>query len=161
MLGHVLAVLGERYGEQWSIRTAGTLATEGMALSPRTRNALLAVRELGEGQIGSHRSHQITGDDVSWADIILASEADHVRYVRAQFEGAHAKTVQLVQFVRRAPIEVPFAEQLAAVAELPPSSLFNIADPAGGDEAIYNACASQLWEMAKAFALLVGADTQS
>jgi hypothetical protein len=62
--------------------------------------------------------------------------------------------------VRRAPIEVSFAEQLAAVSELPPSSLFNVADPAGGDQSVYDVCAAQLWDLAKSFALLLGGESQ-
>jgi protein-tyrosine-phosphatase len=157
MLGHMLATLGEASGEQWSIRTAGTLVTEGSAISARTRDAMRGIPELGECSFGAHRSHQINDEDVEWADVILASEASQVRFVRGTFGNAHGKVVQLVQFVRRAPIEVPFAEQLAAVSELPPSSLFNVEDPAGGDQADYDTCAAHLWEFAKAFALLVGA----
>jgi protein-tyrosine-phosphatase len=156
MLGYMLSALAEASGQQWSIRTAGTFVTEGSAMSSRTRDALLGNKELGERRYGAHRSHQINEDDVEWADVILASEADHVRYVRAQFDDADAKTVQLVQFVRRAPIDAPFIDQLAAVSALDPSSTFDVADPAGGDQAVYDACASQLWDLAKGFALLIG-----
>jgi protein-tyrosine-phosphatase len=158
MLGYMLSALAETSGEQWSIRTAGTFVTEGSAMSSRTKDALLGITELGERRYGAHRSHQINEDDVEWAHVILASEADHVRYVRAKFDDASSKTVQFVQFVRRAPIEAPFAAQLAAVAHLDPSSLFNVVDPAGGDQAVYDACAAHLWDLAKAFALLVGAE---
>ena len=158
MLGYMLAALSETTSQAWTIRTAGTFVTEGSAMSSRTKNALLALPELGERLYGAHRSHQIDNDDVEWADLILASEADHVRYARAKFGNSEAKTVQLSQFVRRAPIEIPFADQLAAVSALTPSSLFDVADPAGGDQAVYDACAMQLWELAKAFALLVGGD---
>jgi protein-tyrosine-phosphatase len=159
MLGYMLSALAEGTGEQWTIRTAGTFVTEGSAMSSRTKDALLAIPELGEPPYGAHRSHQIDEDDVEWADLILASEAGHVRYVRTKFGESNAKTVQLCQFVRRAPIEVSFAHQLAAVSALTPSSLFDVADPAGGDQAVYDACALQLWELAKAFALLVGEDS--
>jgi protein-tyrosine-phosphatase len=158
MLGFMLSALAEESGEQWSLRTAGTFATEGSAMSSRTKDALLAIPELGERRYGSHRSHQINDDDVQWADLILATEAGHVRYARTKFDEATAKTVQLDLFVRRAPIEVSFVDQLSAVSALTPSSLFDVADPAGGDQAVYNACALQLWELAKAFALLVGED---
>jgi protein-tyrosine-phosphatase len=161
MLGYMLAALAEGTGEQRSIRTAGTFVTEGSAMSSRTRDALLGIDELGERRYGAHRSHQINEDDVEWSDVILASEADHVRYVRSQFDDANAKTVQLVQFVRSAPIDLPFADQLAAVSELDPSPTFDVIDPAGGDQAVYDACASQLWDLAKAFALLVGEDPRS
>lgn len=158
MLGYMLSALAEGSDEPWTIRTAGTFVVEGSAMSSRTRDALLGIDELGERRYGEHRSHQISEEDVEWADVILASEADHVRYVHAQFDDANAKTVQLVQFVRRAPTDVTFAEQLAAVSALDPSSTFDVVDPAGGDQAVYDACASQLWDLAKAFALLVGED---
>jgi protein-tyrosine-phosphatase len=161
MLGYMLSAIAEESGEQWSVRTAGTLVAEGSAMSSRTRAALLGIDGLGERRYGAHRSHQINEDDVEWADVILASEADHVRYVRAQFDDANSKTVQLVQFVRRAPIDVAFADQLAAVSDLDPSPAFDVVDPAGGDQAVYDACASQLWDLAKAFALLVGEDAPS
>jgi protein-tyrosine-phosphatase len=161
MLGYMLSAIAEESGEQWSVRTAGTLVAEGSAMSSRTRAALLGIDGLGERRYGAHRSHQINEDDVEWADVILASEADHVRYVRAQFDDANSKTVQLVQFVRRAPIDVSFADQLAAVSDLDPSPAFDVVDPAGGDQAVYDACASQLWDLAKAFALLVGEDAPS
>jgi protein-tyrosine-phosphatase len=161
MLGYMLIALSEGTNEQWTVRTAGTFVTEGSAMSSRTKSALLVIPELGERQYGAHRSHQIDEDDVEWADLILASEAGHVRYARTKFTGAHTKTVQLSQFVRRAPIEVPFADQLAAVSALTPSSLFDVPDPAGGDQSVYDACALQLWELAKAFALLVGEDPRT
>jgi protein-tyrosine-phosphatase len=50
---------------------------------------------------------------------------------------------------------------LAAVSDLDPSPAFDVVDPAGGDQAVYDACASQLWDLAKAFALLVGEDAPS
>jgi hypothetical protein len=33
-----------------------------------------------------------------------------------------------------------------------------VADPAGGDQATYDACARQLWELARAFATIVSDD---
>jgi protein-tyrosine-phosphatase len=161
MLGYMLSALAENSNEPWTIRTAGTFVTEGSGMSSRTRDALLGITELGERKYGAHRSHQIDEDDVEWADVVLASEADHVRYVRAQFDDANSKTVQLIQFVRRAPIDAPFVDQLAAVSELDPSSAFDVADPAGGDQSVYDACAMELWGLAKAFALLVGEEPKS
>jgi hypothetical protein len=34
-----------------------------------------------------------------------------------------------------------------------------VADPAGGSQATYDACARHLWELAQAFALIVDDDT--
>jgi protein-tyrosine-phosphatase len=161
MLAYMLATLAERSGEQWSVRSAGTLAVEGSAMSIRTRDALGSIAELGEVHYAAHRSHQIVDLDVAWADVILASEADHVRYVRAHFEDASAKTVQLAQFVRRSPIGAPFAQQLATASDLEPSSANDVLDPAGGDQAVYDECAVQLWDLAKSFTRLVAAHSPS
>jgi protein-tyrosine-phosphatase len=158
MLGYMLTSLAEANGEQWRIRTAGTLVIEGSAMSSRTRDALLGIDELGEHQLSAHRSHQLDELDVAWADVILASEAGHVNYVRANFPAQASKAVQLHQFVRHAPLEGPFEAQLASAASLDPSPEFDVADPAGGDQAAYDACAQQLWELAQVFALLVGAE---
>jgi hypothetical protein len=89
---------------------------------------------------------------------VLASEADHVNYVRRHFADLSSKAVQLAQFVRFAPLDASFDEQLAEVAATPPSRQFDVADPAGGDQAAYDACALQLWELSRAFATIVAAD---
>ncbi len=155
MLGFMLTTLADSSGADWEIRTAGTHVAEGMAMSGRTRDALMAIEGIGEHRYGAHRSHQLDVDDVAWADIVLASEADHVRYVRERFAGHGAKVVRLHQFVRDAPLDATFAIQLAAVAALELDPALDIADPAGGDQALYNACARQLWELAQAFSVLV------
>jgi hypothetical protein len=36
--------------------------------------------------------------------------------------------------------------------------VFDVLDPAGGDQAAYDECASQLWDLAKAFAAIVSED---
>jgi len=161
MLGYMLATLAEGTGAEWSIRTAGTHVVEGSAMSSRTRDALLKIDALGQPRYGAHRSHQFNAEDAAWADVILASEAGHVHYVRTHFVGAGNKTVQLVRFVESAPPNVDVNDQLRVVASLEPSPSLDVLDPAGGDEAVYDACASQLWELAKAFALLVGEDPRS
>jgi protein-tyrosine phosphatase len=155
MLGYMLTTLAEAYGEDWSVRSAGTHVTEGSAMSSRTRDALMRIDELGERHYGAHRSHQLVAEDVAWADIVVATEADHVSFVRRNFAQLAAKAVQLHQFVRYAPLDAAFDEQLAQVASMEPESRFDVADPAGGDQDVYDECAAQLWELAQAFALLV------
>jgi protein-tyrosine-phosphatase len=137
MLGYMLSALCEASGEDWQVRTAGTHVIEGSSMSGRTR------------------SHQLTAADVSWADVILASEADHVHFVRRNFDNHADKTVQLAQFVRSAPLDGPIEHQLAVVASLTPSPEYDIVDPAGGDQRDYDRCAQQLWELSQVFALLV------
>jgi protein-tyrosine-phosphatase len=155
MLGYMLTSVAETNGLSWRVRTAGTHVVEGSAMSSRTRDALLHVDGLGEHHYGAHRSHQITSDDVAWADAVLACEANHVRYVRTNFESGAARTVTLGQFLREAPLDVPFQEQLRFVSSLEPLDYFDVADPAGKDQAAYDECASELWEMAQAFGTLV------
>ncbi len=158
MLGYMLARLAEVNGYDWQIRTAGTHVIEGSAMSSRTRDALLSLDDLGTHQYNSHRSHQLSGDDVMWADVILTSEANHVNFVRTHFPDGCPKTVSLRQFLRGAPLDEPFGEQLKLVAARRPLEIFDVNDPAGGDQAVYDACAVQLWEMAQVFTTIVGDD---
>ena len=155
MLGYMLTTLAQNNGEDWRIRTAGTHVVEGSAMSARTRDALLGIPELTGHHFNAHRSHQLSAADVAWADVVLASEADHVNFVRAQFPDGAAKAVSLHQFVREAPLGAPFAAQVAVVAALAPSAAFDVTDPAGGDQAVYEACARMLWELAEAFVTLM------
>ena len=158
MLGYMLATLAESSGEDWHIRTAGTLVVPGASMSSRTRDALTGIDELGEHHYGGHRSHQLVDDDVRWADVILTAEAAHVNVVRANHPNGSSKTVQLQQFVRFAPLDATLVEQVAQVAAMEPSAQFDVADPAGGDHETYAKCAMQLWELAQVFALLVEGD---
>jgi protein-tyrosine-phosphatase len=123
-------------------------------MSSRTRDALPRVDGLGEHHFRTHRSHQLSRDDAVWADALLASEANHVRFVRDNF-GDAATTVSLGQFLREAPLDMSFDEQVRYVAALEPLDYFDVADPAGKDQAAYDECAALLWEMAQAFVTLV------
>ena len=155
MLGFMLTTIAEASGSEWHIRTAGTHVTEGSAMSGRTRDALMKIEELGAHRYGAHRSHQLTEVDCEWADVILAAEADNVRFVRTVFASQSHKAVQLAQFDRYATSSGAFDEQLGEVLTHEPSVEFDIADPAGGDQATYDACARQLWNLAQTFALIV------
>jgi protein-tyrosine-phosphatase len=155
MLGYMLTTLGEANGADWQIRTAGTHVIEGSSMSARTRDALLTIDELGEHHYGRHRSHQLDASDVEWADVILASEVDHVAYVHRHFSDSDNKTVQLAHFVRDAPLGESFERQLEMVTLLEPSNKFDVTDPAGGDQSAYNECAALLWELSQVFATLV------
>ncbi len=160
MLGYMLETLSEVNGASWSVRTAGTHAIEGQAMSPRTLASLEKVEELGDHHYTAHRSHQITLDDVLWADVILAVEADHVSYMATQYPEARDKVVQLRTFCLRAPLDGPAADQVAAVALNGALAELDVPDPAGGDQDTYDACARELWDLAQVFATLVlGDDT--
>lgn len=160
MLGYMLQTLSDAAGYDWRVRTAGTHAIEGLAMSARTKAALLSL-ELGEHRYNAHRSRQLRSSDVEWADVIFASEADHVAYVRSRHPEGAARTVTLGQFVREAPLEAPFLEQVAIVAAREPSAAFDVADPAGGEEADYVACARELWSLVEALAVLVDDEQNS
>jgi protein-tyrosine-phosphatase len=158
MLSYMLTTIAESTREAWHVRSAGTHVTEGSAMSGRTRDALLKIEELGQHRYGAHRSHQLDQSDAEWADVILAAEADNVNFVRRNFPLSTDKAVQLAQFVRFAPLEGDLGAQLRAVSSHAPSSEFDVRDPAGGDQATYDACARHLWDLAQSFALLVGAE---
>jgi protein-tyrosine-phosphatase len=158
MLGFMFESLAEAGGFDWTVRTAGTHVVEGSAMSSRTRDAMLALSDMGEHHYGAHRSHQLSGDDVSWSDAILTSEASHVNFVRMNFPEAASKTVLFHQFVREAPLDLSFDEQLRFVASRAPLPAFDVDDPAGGDQATYDACASKLWELAQVFSTIVSDD---
>ena len=156
MLGYMLTTLAAANDRAWHVRTAGTHVVEGSAMSGRTRHALIKIEELGEHRYGAHRSHQLDEDDVEWANVILCAEVDNVNFVRVHFGRGGEKAVQLAQFVRFAPLDGDLDAQLRATRSHGPSTQFNVDDPAGGDQAIYDACARQLWDLAQAFALIVG-----
>lgn len=158
MLGYMLTTLAGAKGDGWHVRTAGTHVSEGSAMSGRTRDALMKIEGLGDHRYGAHRSHQLNQADTEWADVILGAEADNVKFVRANFAKNADKAVQLAQFVRFAPPDGSFHAQLRAASSLDPSPDFDVEDPAGADQLTYDACARQLWDLARAFALLVGAE---
>jgi protein-tyrosine phosphatase len=155
MLGFMLADLAEAQGWDWKIRTAGTFAVENQAMSARTLRALEQLDDLGDHHFTAHRSHQITADDAQWADVILASEADHVTYVRSNFVDVEHKVVQLKQFVANSPLDGPLAARVAEVAQLEPDVMWDVVDPAGGDQEIYDACARELWDLTQALGVVL------
>jgi protein-tyrosine-phosphatase len=159
MLGYMLTSLAEDSGQEWTIRTAGTHVTEGSAMSSRTRDALMNIEGLGDHRYGAHRSHQIVAADAVWADVILAAEASNVSFVRTNFTKDAVKAVQLTQFVRYAPLLGNLDAKLAVVNAQAPAKKFDVDDPAGGDQATYDQCARQLWELARSFAKLVEGET--
>jgi protein-tyrosine-phosphatase len=155
MLGYMLTTLAEASATDWLIRTAGTHVAEGSAMSSRTRDALRRIPELGDHNYGEHRGHQLTRDDVEWSDVILASEALHVLYVRLHYPDAALKTVLFGQFLRDAPLDGPFRDQVSSVSSRVPDSAFDVEDPAGRDQAAYDRCANTLWDMSQSLVTLV------
>ena len=151
MLASMLEALGPESGRTFEVRSAGTHAVEGAAVSARTRDAMLGLDELPAAPITAHRSHQLELADLEWADLVLCAEADHVRYVHREFPAFALSCCTLGQFVREAPLDAPWSTQVAVVAASDPDAAFDVADPAGGDQAVYDECASQLFELTQVF----------
>ena len=121
------------------LRTAGTHATEGQPVSARTVTALqrVAGREV---PMGSHRAHQLSDEDVEWADLIVAMEDSQVRFVRRAFPGASARVAALSAISTELPADGrPLADRVASLglAEQQGTGTGDVEDPAGGDDAAY------------------------
>ncbi len=158
MHGFMLETLAETQGWEWEVRTAGTFAIENQAMSSRTLTALQGIEELGDYEFTLHRSRQITDDDVAWADAIFASEADHVTFVRTNHAHGSHKVVQIKHFVATAPLDGPLFERVAIVSDLAPDVIWDVVDPAGGDQETYDRTAAELWELTQALGVLLAED---
>lgn len=159
MMGFMLTRLSEVNNLEWEIRTAGTHATEGAAMSPRTLESLVALEDLGEHHFTSHRSHQLTTEDMQWADLVIAVEASHVAYVAAHHPDHSHKAIQLRHFVRYAPLDEDFVTQREAVSQYALTTDFDVEDPAGGDQGVYHSCARELWDLSHAFVTVLASSS--
>jgi protein-tyrosine-phosphatase len=160
----MLEWLAETEGIPLQLTTAGTHAVEGQPAGARTLAALGTIGVLGGvpgGALGStplgigrHRSHQLAADDVGHADLVVVMEAAHVRYVRRHFPGAAGRTATLRHLCRElAPGPPRLAARVAALdlAAAVLDDTDDVLDPAGGDDAAYASCASQLWALCTQF----------
>jgi protein-tyrosine-phosphatase len=148
MAGYMLEARAEAEGLPVAVATAGTHVVDGQPMSARTRSALLSVEEMAEAAVSRHRSHQLDEADLARADLVLAMEADHVRYVRVRHPGAAGRTATLRRLCRDlSPGPAPLAERLAALAldQVELGDDEDVADPAGGEQDVYTACAQELW----------------
>lgn len=116
---------------------------ENQPMSRRTRAALVS---LGVDP-GHHRSHQLTPSDVSSADLIVAMAAEHVHYVRRVHPGASSRTATISFLATSLPAGAgPLRDRVASLslADRDPDSQGDVADPAGGEETEYLACAEEI-----------------
>lgn len=105
-------------GLPWHVLSAGLMAAEG---SPASAAAITAVQ--GAGDLRTHRARQISELLVEAADIIIAMTEGH-------------KQILVTYFPK-------YKEKIFTFKEL--SGLQgDVADPFGGDLAVYKACASEL-----------------
>ena len=124
----------------------GTLSIEGLPMSIRTRAALGRLGLIDPG----HRSHQLVPSDLVAVDLVLAMEADHVRWVRREHPEVADRTATLRRLVDQLdPGGSPFAPRLAALdlAKVEVAEAEDVIDPAGGDQPEFDRCADELNEL--------------
>ncbi len=133
----------EALGLPVAVTTAGTHVVENQPMSRRTRAAL---DELGV-EPGHHRSHQLTPADVQGADLIVAMEAEHVRYVRRHHPDGAPRTATICYLANElSPGAGQLRQRVEALAleEVSPEAQGDVADPAGAEEPEYVRCAMQI-----------------
>jgi protein-tyrosine-phosphatase len=128
------------------VTTRGTHVIEGMPMSWRTRDAILAVGAKTDG----HRSRQLTSADLTSADLVLAMAREHVEYVRRRFPDAANRTGTLKRLARDLPRATgTLSERVASLhladVELEPWE--DVDDPAGGEPEVFHRCAVEIHEL--------------
>ncbi|RIX50994.1 low molecular weight protein arginine phosphatase [Paenibacillus nanensis] len=147
-----------------AVRSAGVSTVDGL---PVSSNALNALRERGIEHKGSSKA--LTAEAVEWADLILTMTAAHKRDLLHYFPEAVDKTFTLKEFayqdetllgdileleglytemqMKSALGQQLTAEERQRLLELEkkiPS--FDIADPFGGSQSVYNSCSAEIEE---------------
>jgi protein-tyrosine-phosphatase len=125
------------------IVTAGTHVVENQPMSRRTRAAIISLGL----EPGHHRSHQLTPADVSSADLIVAMAPEHVQYLRRHHPDGAPRTATICHLTASlATGPRPLSDRVASLslAEAVPETQGEVADPAGGDEPEYLACAKEI-----------------
>jgi len=131
--------------------TAGTHVLEGRPMSLRTRHALEAVGV----PVPTHRSTQADASNLAASDLVVAMEAAHVRWVRRAHPDASPRTGTLRRWVAALPATSgPLVARVAALdlARCELDDADDVADPAGGDDVVYVACAREIVALTDALA---------
>jgi protein-tyrosine phosphatase len=150
MAGFMLEYLSEVTGAGLRVATAGTHVVDGQPVSHRTRSAIAAIDELADVPAARHRSRQLDPSELDRADVVVAMEADHVRYVRRRHPSAAPRTATLRRLCRDLPPgPAPLRDRVAALdlAAVTLTDDEDVDDPAGHDDDVYVACAHQLWAL--------------
>jgi protein-tyrosine-phosphatase len=159
MAGFMLEHLrGDGADADLRIVTAGTHTIDGQPMGLRTRSALSTIPELAGAAFGGHRSRQVHEKDLLRADLVVAMEADHVRFVRREFPEAAARTATIRRLCLALPTGPPgLAQRVAEVrlADAPLSDHEDVIDPAGGDDTTYVACVAELWALCQKLVTLL------
>ncbi|MHB8262688.1 MAG: arsenate reductase/protein-tyrosine-phosphatase family protein [Acidimicrobiales bacterium] len=112
------------------ISSAGTLAIEGQPLSIRTRSAL---EHMAMPVPFHHRSRELSLEDTSGADLIVAMAREHVRYVRRYYPEAASRTATLRWLAEELPAgSEPLSERLGrlCIESVDLEEMEDVADPA-------------------------------
>ena len=137
------AVMLQAHGVAARVVSAGTHVVENQPISIRTRQALAAVGL----DPPSHRSRQLSEDDVEVAELVVAMAAEHVRFVRRRHPVAAGRTATMAWLAAHlSPGPDPLGERVAALglADVDPEVQGDVADPAGGTDEDYLRCAEQV-----------------
>jgi protein-tyrosine phosphatase len=137
------------------VTTRGTHVVEGLPMSTRTRGALaaLGVRD------HVHRSRQLTADDLRSADLVVAMAREHVEYVRRRYPDAAPRTGTLKRLARDLRDgSGPLAARVAALHldTVVLEEWEDVDDPAGGDETVFHACATEIDALLRQLAPALG-----
>ena len=128
------------------VETRGTHVVEGMPMSWRTRDAIVALGARAEG----HRSRQLTTADLTGADVVMAMAREHVEYVRRRHPEASARTGTLKRLARDLPDRTgSLAERVASLdlAEVVLEPWEDVDDPAGGEPEVFHRCAVEIHDL--------------
>ncbi len=128
------------------VSTRGTHVVEGMPMSWRTRDAIVALGARTEG----HRSRQLGRTDLTDVDLVLAMAGEHVEYVRRRHPEVAARTGTLKRLARDLPGTTgTLAERIAALRldEITLERWEDVEDPAGGEPEVFHRCAAEIHEL--------------
>lgn len=148
MAAFMLEYWGPQLGVPLEVASAGTHVVEGQPMGMRTRAALASIPALADLSVSGHRSKQLSPDQLAWADLVVAMEVDHVRFVRRHHPEATRRCATLRRLcLDLAPGEAALEHRIEALglSDLPLDPSEDVADPAGGDVEVYVACANELW----------------
>ncbi|WP_276569120.1 low molecular weight protein arginine phosphatase [Insulibacter thermoxylanivorax] len=148
-------------------RSVGVAALTGTPMSDKSQKALK-----DRGISAEHRSKLLSEEDIAWADLILTMTIGHKRAVIEQYPDAIDKVYALKEYTRddlelrrhleeresliagmqlsiaaNQPLDERDKERLLELEQLLPN--FDIADPFGGDQRVYDHCAVEIEEELK------------
>jgi protein-tyrosine-phosphatase len=153
MAGFMLEYLRDgRPGDPLHVVTAGTHTIDGQPMGMRTRTALARIPELADADFGRHRSRQVHGVDLVHAELVVITEADHVRFVRRQFPDSAFKTATIRHLCGALPPAPPRLVERVTALDLDKVEVADhddVLDPAGRDADVYAACVDELWGLCR------------